>query len=705
FLYFFSFYLLMLILKVDWRLAALGAIAFGFSTYLVIILGVGHNAKAHAIGYMPLLLGGVFLCLKKRYITGFLLTAIAMGLELHANHFQMTYYLFLLIGLLVLFYAVTAFKEQQFNAFLKSLGVLMAALLLGLSTNASQLLSTREYSQFSTRGSNDISITVSGEEQPTSTGLDYDYITEYSYGITESLNLIIPRAMGGGSREYIGEDSAFYAFLRKMGVPPKQAIEFAEAAPTYWGDQTIVEAPAYLGISVVFLAVLAFLLLRGPTKWWLITGIALALLLSYGKNFDLLTRFFVDYVPFYNKFRAVSSIQVIIELCLPILAILGLSAWIKSTDKEQQFKALKQVGMYFGGFLVLLLLAKNTIFDFVGENDAFFRENYGIGFVNALAEDRQAMFTNDLLRGLAIIAVVFGALFLSVQEKINHTLLVVVLALVISIDLVGIDRNYVNNEDFVAASTWENYFQPNEADQVILKDTSDFRVLDLSANPFNSSRASYFHKSVGGYHGAKPYRAQNIYAFYLSKNHLPVINMLNVKYFIGRDDSGIFTEQNPDAFGSAWFVEGLQQVENANAALLALDSITTAVAFAEAAVVDRVQNSRFAKDSTAQIVMKEHRANRLVYEFSTPNPAFAVFSEMYYPHGWQAFVNGKEVPIYQVNYLLRGLEVPEASGEIVFEFNPEVVKTGSTIALASNILLGICLLLGGFFYFKRKPST
>lgn len=705
FLYFFSFYLLMLILKIDWRLSALGAIAFGFSTYLVIILGVGHNAKAHAIGYMPLLLGGAFLCFKKKYLAGFLLTAVAMGLELHANHFQMTYYLFLLIGLLVVFYAVIAVNKQQISAFLKSTAVLVVAALLGLSTNASQLLSTQEYTPFSTRGSNDISIDPSGKDRPESSGLSYDYITEYSYGITESLNLIIPRAMGGGSRENIGEDSAFYAFLRKMGVPAKQALEFAEAAPTYWGDQSIVEAPAYVGISVFFLAVLAFLILRGPIKWWLFAGIVMALLLSYGKNLDALSRFFVEYFPLYNKFRAVSSIQVIIELCVPLLAILGLSEWIKNIDNAQRFKALKQAGMYFGGFLILLLLFRNSLFDFVSENDAFFRENYGIGFVNALVEDRQAMLTNDLLRGLLLVAAVVGVLFLSLKEKINHSLLIIVLAVIISIDLVSIDRNYVNNDDFVAQNTWDNYYQPNEADQLILKDTTDFRVLDLSTSPFNSSRASYFHKSVGGYHGAKPFRAQNLYDFYLSKNHLPVINMLNVKYFIGRDDSGIFTEQNPEAFGSAWFIETLQKVEHANAAILALDSITTTLAIAEPEVVNRVNITQFVKDSTAQIGLKEHRANRLVYEFSTPTPAFAVFSEMYYPQGWHAYINGKEVPIYKVNYLLRGLEVSETSGEIVFEFKPEIVETGQRIALAGNILLGICLLFGGFYYFKRNPST
>src|SRR5690554_5002127 len=320
FLYFIGMYILFLVLKVDYRLAFLGALAFGFSTYMIIILGVGHNAKAHAIAYMPVVLAGIILCFRNKYLSGFLLLALGMALEISANHFQMTYYLLLLVIVLGIAYLIDAWRKKKLPDYFKALGVMVLAVVLALGTNATNLMATMEYTDFSTRGDSGLTINPDGSEKAAD-GLDYNYITEYSYGILESFNLFIPGLMGGSNGEDVGTDSEVYQELVQMGVPVAQARAFSESAPLYWGDQPFVGAPAYIGAVVIFLAIMALFLVKGRLKWWLVGGAILALVLSWGKNFNLVTQFFIDYVPLYDKFRAVSSIQVIIELCLPVVAI------------------------------------------------------------------------------------------------------------------------------------------------------------------------------------------------------------------------------------------------------------------------------------------------------------------------------------------------------------------------------------------------
>lgn len=705
FLYFLGLYILLLVLKIDYKLAFLGALAFGFSTYLIIILGVGHNAKAHAIAYMPWVLGGILLCFDRKYITGFLLLAFGMALEISANHFQMTFYLLLLVVVLGLVYFYKAFKNKELGHFFKALGIMAVAVILAIGTNATNLMATKQYADFSTRGDTGLTITPQGPAEKTE-GLDYNYITQYSYGILESFNLFIPRFMGGSSAEDVGVKSNIYTALTKLGAPPVQARQFAESAPTYWGDQPYVGAPAYIGASVIFLFVFALFLVRGRLKWWIVGGSILALLLSWGKNFGFLTEFFIDYVPLYNKFRAVSSIQVLIELCVPVLAIAGLSKFFAASEtNDRKSHALKWATIIVGGIALIFLLFKSVLFDFSGPSDDAMIKQLGLDFVSALKEDRKAIFTTDTIRSLILVLLSAGVLWLYLQNKLKKNTTIIALGILLLFDLVMVDKRYVNSEDFVKSSVINNPFQPNEADREIMKDKGHYRVFDLSGSPFNTARTSYFHNSIGGYHAAKPGRMQELYDFYLSQNNLQVLNMLNTKYFIVPTQEGVMTQQNPETNGNAWFVKEVKHVKNANEEILGLKGINTR----KTAVVDEkfseyLPKMSFSVDSLSQIKLITYQPNKLKYEYSANSEQMAVFSEIYYPHGWQAYIDGEEAPHFRANYVLRAMVLPAGEHEVTFKFEPQVIKTGSSIALASSIILGLLVIGGIVFGFKREQS-
>lgn len=705
FLYFIGLYILLLVLKIDYKLAFLGALAFGFSTYLIIILGVGHNAKAHAIAYMPWVLGGILLCFDRKYIPGFLLLSFGMALEISANHFQMTFYLLLLVVVLGLVYFYKAFKNQELGHFFKALGIMAMAVILAIGTNATNLMATKQYADFSTRGDTGLTITPQGPAEKTE-GLDYNYITEYSYGVIESFNLFIPRFMGGSSAEDVGVKSNIYSALTKMGAPPVQARQFTESAPTYWGNQPYVGAPAYIGATVIFLFVFALFLVRGRLKWWIVGGSILALLLSWGKNFGFLTEFFIDYIPLYNKFRAVSSIQVLIELCVPVLAIAGLSKFFTPSEtKERKIFALKWASIIVGGTALVFLLFKAILFDFTGPSDGAMIKQISLDFVRALKEDRKEIFTEDTIRSLVLVLLSAGALWMYLQNKLKKNATVIVLGVLLLFDLVGVDKRYVNSEDFVQSSVVNNPFQANVADREIMKDTGHYRVFDLSGSPFNTARTSYFHNSIGGYHAAKPGRMQELYDFYLSQNNLQVLNMLNTKYFIIPTQEGVMTQQNPETNGNAWFVKDVKPVKNANEEILGLNGINTK----KTVVVDEkfseyLPKRSFSPDSLSQIRLVSYRPDELKYEYTAKNEQLAVFSEIYYPHGWQAYIDGEEAPHFRANYVLRAMVLPAGEHKVTFKFEPQVIKTGSSIALASSIILGL-LLIGGIVYrFKREHT-
>ena len=705
FLYLLGFYVLLLVLKVDFKLAALGAIAFGFSTYLIIILGVGHNSKAHAIAYMPLVLSGILLVFQKKYISGFLLTTVAMGLELVANHFQMTYYLLLLVIVLGGAYLVDAYRKKILPHYFKSIGVMVAAVILSIALNATNVLATQEYVKESTRGKSELTINPDGSSKPVTSGLDRDYITQFSYGIVETFNLFIPRFMGGGNGENVGRDSATYDAYRKLGASTTQALEESKHAPMYWGKQPIVEAPAYIGAVILFLFVFALFLVKGRLKWWLVGGVLLSLLLSYGKNFGFLTDFFIDYVPLYNKFRAVSSIQVILELCIPVLAIFGLVRLFNDFEKkEDKLKALKYTSIITGGVAVVFLLFKSSLFDFVGARDGQYIQAYGQDFVRALKADRKTIFTQDTLRTLVLVLLSASVIFMFLRDKLKEKWVIVVFCGLILFDLVGVDRRYVNNDDFVSAIQVNKPFQANEVDKEILNDRSHFRVFDLVSGP---SKPSYFHNSLNGYNAAELKRYREVFDFYISQNNMNVLSMFNTKYIIAQDDKGgVFSYKNDEANGNAWFVRSLQKVASANEEIKQLDSLPNkdVAIYSSHKALENLKNvtPNYVVDSLTSINLVEVKPNYLKYKSNNSNEGFAVFSEVYYGNGWKTFVDGEARSHIRVNYTLRGMQVPAGNHTIEFKFDPDVVKTGSSIALASSVLFGI-LLLGALFYeFKKK---
>jgi hypothetical protein len=704
FLYFLGFYGLLLVLKIDPLKAFFGALAFGFSTYLIIILGVGHNAKAHAIAYMPLVIAGFILVFQKKYIWGGLLTMFAVALEINANHFQMTYYLLIFLLVISGYFIYQAVREKEYKSLLTSVGVLAIAGIFALGANATNLLATAEYASFSTRGKSELTYNPDGSKTVGNSAMSREYITEYSYGIAESFNLIAPRLFGGSNNEALGKDSSMYEFMIGQGVSETQANDFVSGMPTYWGDQPIVAAPAYIGIVVFFLGILALFTDKRKIKYVFLAGAIVALVLSWGKNVAALTDFLIDNVPMYNKFRAVSSIQVILELCFPVLALMGLQSFF-NLEKEARFKALWQSTAVVFGIIVTLFLFKGS-FSFAGANDSYFRENYGPAFMDALKADRMTLYSADLLRSGFFVFLSAGILWLFIKNRFAQNTAIILVGLLMVLDLFLVDKKYVSDKDFVSRSEVEVPFQETAADVQILQDTTHYRVFEVDGN-LSSARTSYFHKSIGGYSAVKPRRMQQLFDYQIAKNNIEILNMLNVKYIIQTDSTGAaFPVQNPNANGNAWFVTKIQNVNSANEEMKALDKFNSKL------VAIKSKDSKdqnvdlampFKLDSLATINLTSYKPNHLKYVSNNNNLGFGVFSEMYYEKGWEATVDGKETEILRVNYVLRGIQIPAGKHSIEFKFEPQVVKTGSTITLISFI--GMLLLLGAGIYIENKKRV
>ena len=675
FLYFIGFYFLMLSLKIEYRLAVLGALSFGFSTYLIIIIGAGHNAKAHAISYMPFVLGSIIYVVRKKYIIGFILTAIFLGLQLTANHFQMTYYLMFIVIVMAIWFVVKCIKENDRVHLIKTIVVLFTSLVFSLLMNSSNILTTMEYSKESTRG-NSSSLTINSDGSPKenfSKGLDREYITQWSYGVFESLNLFIPKIVGGGSSEKLDSNSSFYQILRKSGYSPLESNQIVKNSPTYWGNQPFVEAPAYVGIAVFFLFVFSVFLYRGNHRSWLLASIILSLLLSFGKNFSFLTDLFISYFPIYDKFRAVSSIQVILELCIPIMAILGLSSLF--SDKimtKSKIRALNFTGMVFLLILIVLYLIKGFL-PFSGISDQYMDET----IVEALIEDRKEIYVSQLLKSFIFISIIFSLIFLFIKEKLKKNYFIVSLAIIISTDLILFSKNYVNDENFVDAVNVENPYNLDEVYKSIIDDKSDYRVLDLTEN---STKPNYFFNSINGYHAAKLGRYNDVMDFYLNKNHLNTLSMLNTKYIIFNQEGEKQIFKNEFSSGSAWFVKENINVFDDDQEIKSLDTLN----YKEISVSQSFESKKY-YNNTSSIVVAEKKSDYIRYDVSSDDTGLIIFSEIFYPKGWKAYINDQEVTMERFNYILRGLEVPKGKHRLEFVFDPTIVKLSSNISLFSTL--------------------
>jgi len=694
FLYFLGFYILMLSLKVEYRLAVLGALAFGFSTYLIIIIGAGHNAKAHAIAYMPLVIAGVLMVFNGKYSKGFLLSTLALGLQFCANHFQMTYYLMFIVLLIGFYTLIDFWKKDKIKHYFRSLSILFSALFIALLLNATNLMATSEYASESTRGnSSELTINPDGTFKEASTGLDKAYITQWSYGIFESLNLFIPRIMGGGSVEDVGLESNFYSFLRKSGYSALESKKIVENTPTYWGNQPFVEAPAYIGSVVFFLFVFSLFIIKGKYRNWAISAIVLSLLLSYGKNLIFLTDLFIDYFPLYDKFRAVSSIQVILELCIPLVAILGLSEITTNKSNNKNLTNLIRTLVIFSLIFLALFLFKGSL-SFSGINDA----NINPSVLEAIKQDRMDIYLNELFRMLLFVLLTFTALFVYLKKKIKNEILIFGLAVLVLVDLVPFNRKYVNNTNFVDGDLVDRPYTEDQVNSEILKDTSYFRVLDISTN---STKASYYHNSVMGYHAAKLSSYNEILEFYIKNTHMNTLNMLNTKYVIFNNEDGTSELYvNDSANGPAWFIDSIINVDSKDKEIIALDLLSNK----SKAVSTELESNKYVVDDSSYVKLLEFNPNRIKYEYNNKNDGFIVFSEIFYPYGWNSYINGVKTNHFNVNYILRGMNVKSGNNIIEFVFEPDVIKKGGIVSLSASLIFVLIFLGMSYKFFSKNKN-
>jgi hypothetical protein len=650
---------------------------------------------------MPLVLAGIVFIFKKRYLLGFIVTSIATALEIKANHPQMTYYLLFAILILGVVELIDAIKKNKTKQFVTQSSIIIVAMLLAVGVNSSRLLATKEYADVSTRGKTALTINPDGTKKEVTTGLSKEYITQFSYGKAETFNLFVPRYMGGGTVESLDEKSNTYQYVSSI-AGSKQADGFTKQVYTYWGDQLIVEAPAYIGAVMLFLFFLGVFILKGKYKYWLVASSVFAILMSWGKNFQFLTNFFIDYVPLYNKFRAVSSFQVIAELCIPLLGFLAVREFFFSKiEKKQKQIALKKALYSSVGLIVVGLLYALAFSTFEGIRDASYSEYEGL--LDAVKADRLSMLYSDSFRSIVLIGVGFVVLWLFLKQQLKYTTSIIAFAVLILFDLVQVNLRYVNGDDFKEARAIDKPFKASTADLQILKDKSHYRVANFSTDPFQDGRTSYFHKSIGGYHAAKMGRYQDLIEFQLSKQNMQVYNMLNTKYFIIPGDNGeVIAQQNPDANGNAWFVKNINYVQTADQEIRALDSTQTKnIAIVNENNIYKKINFSLEVDSLAYIKLTEYSLNSLTYETSSKFDEFSVFSEIYYKNGWKSYIDGELQPYTNVNYVLRGMEIPKGEHIIKFKFEPSVIKTGSIISLISYALM-VLIPISWFFYYKKK---
>jgi hypothetical protein len=687
FLAFASFYLLCLVFGFRPYLAIAGALAFGLSTFYVISIQAGHIWKIRAIAYMPAVLAGVRLVFTRKYLSGFLLTAFALAYEINTNHLQITYYLFLLLLIYGISELVFAIKTKQVPEFSKSAGILALAAILAIGTTFGKIWTTYEYGKFSIRGKSELSTTPQAGKE----GLDREYAFRWSNGKWETMMLFIPHIYGGGSGVYDGNDSELADLLRKNNVP-KSEINMAERAYLgYWGDLPGTAGPAYAGAAVCFLFILSLFFLDKRTSYWMATVIVLSILLSWGKNFPSFNNLMFDLFPGYNKFRAVTMVIIVALMLIPFMGILGIEKLILTEwTKETQKKLFIALGISIGAALFALLVT-----------DPPTAEGVQKVLADAIENDRNAIIKKDVMRSILYVVLAFGAIYFLLKQRISVTGFSGILIAIILLDLGLVDSRYLNDSVYKKPED-KSFLSETPADAEILKDQDpNFRVLNLQ-DPFNEARTSYFHKSVGGYHGAKMRRYQDVISAHLipeiqqiikdqgiNTSNSRVLSMLNTKYLMAGYQANAVIP-NPNANGPAWIVDEVKVVNSPDEEINAIGNVD----LKSVAVVD---GSKFSvidvsTDSTASIRLTHYQPNKLVYEANVGSEALAVFSEIYYPKGWKAFMDEDEVEILRANYILRALKIPQGAHKIEFRFEPKAYYVGNIVMWISSIILILALL-------------
>ena len=719
FLYFLGFFALLLVFKINPWLAIVGALAFGFSSYFFIIIEAGHNTKALAIAYMAPLLAGIVLAYREKWLLGFIITALFTGLEISANHFQITYYLLLIIIILVVFEFVDTIRSKTYTRFIKSSSILLVAGILGVMLNLPALWSTYDYGKQTIRGKSELK----AKDGKVSSGIDKDYATQWSYGIQETLSLIIPNVKGGATNNLSANSEA----LQKVEPKWRQNVG---GQNHYWGDQPFTSGPVYVGAFILFAFIFGLFILKGKYKWMLLTATIISILLAWGKNFMPLTDFFLDYVPLYNKFRAVTMTLVIAELAIPLLAIITLNKIIETPDLIKLNK--KKLWIAFGvtgGLLAILYLFPQSLLGFISnaENAQFARLSQSTDantikqFMLNLETARIHIFRVDVLRSILFITLAFVSFILYGNKKIGSALLIGIWGIIVMLDMIPIVHRYLNEDDYVRSSTFQNAIKPTVANSEILKDNSIYRVANFSVETFMDANTSYFHQSIGGYTAAKLRRYQdlverqiipekslltNALANFSSMEELgntyvklTALNMLNTKYFIYNPNSAPLL--NSYALGNAWFVKNYYTVNNADEEILSLKKINPA----NEAVFDikfkaLVEGKKLIFDPNAKIDLVSYQPNHLIYNSESSTDQFSVFSEIYYDKGWNVYLDGKEYDYFRANYLLRAMIVPAGKHKIEFRFEPKSYIIGTIVSSATSVL--IILLIVVLILWKLK---
>ena len=724
FAYLLGFYILLRAFDFRQHLAALGSIIWAFSTYFLIIIAAGHIWKVWALAYLPPMIAGIVLAYRGKYLWGLLLTAVFSAFEINANHVQMSYYYLFIILFMVIAWLVEAIRQQQMARFLKATAVCIAGAAIGVCVNLSNLYHTWQYSKESMRGKSEL--VKANNANQTSSGLERDYITQWSYGIGETWTLLIPNTKGGASMPLSQNETA-------MKHADENYVSIYQQIGQYWGEQPGTSGPVYVGAFVVMLFILGLFIVKGPMKWALLAATVLSILLSWGKNFMGFTDFFLDYVPMYDKFRTVASILVIAEFTIPLLAMMALK---KIFDEPELMKPrMKYVGISFlltGGIALLFSLMPSAFFSgFVSTSELHALQSLPPEHVQPiianLTEMRQAMFTSDAMRSFYIILVGTGILLAFMYGKLKKEWAIGIILVLCLVDLWTVNKRYLNDEMFVPKSEREAPQQKTQTDELILRDqTLDYRVLNLASNTFNENETSYYHKSIGGYHAAKLRRYQEMIEQYINPEMqalfgavseaagdmtqvngdsiCPVLNMLNTRYFIFPLEGGQTVPiQNPYAYGNAWFVDKLDYVNNANEEMAAVGKID----LRHQAVADvkfKAQLGEAVEQDTASVVtITSYEPNRLTYDVNSGKGGVLVFSEIYYPE-WTATIDGQPVELGRVDYLLRAIQIQPGKHQVELSFFPKSVSTTETIAYVAIVLLILTLLGTIFLEYKNRKK-
>ncbi|RIV20612.1 hypothetical protein DYU11_21450 [Fibrisoma montanum] len=724
-------YILLVVLGCNPWLSALGAAAYGLGTFSIVSLEAGHVSKLFALGYGAGMLAGVVLCLRGRYWVGAAVTGLFTSMEFGANHIQITYYLFMTIGLYVLYETIALFRAGKTRQLTLGLATLAVVGVVAAGSFGKRLLVLNQYTKETIRGASELTAkTTNPDGQSTSSeskgGLDKDYAFTYSYGIAETLTLLIPNFSGGASvGGGLGADSEFYKAMVNKGVDPAAARQFVElGAPTYWGDQPAVGGPAYAGAALLFLFVLGMFIIRTPLRWWLLSATVLLVMLTWGKNFAAFNYLLFDTLPYLNKFRAMTMAFTLAQLFIAVGAALAIQTIInqKLTFAQLKQPLLVSLGLTAGVALILAVLG-GSFFDFRSDFDVdrltriFGDASVANDMVRALVSDRISLMRGDAFRSIILILLTAGAVWLFVTNKLKPSVFYPLVFAVVVFDLFAVDKRFLNNSDFVAKTELSIPYQPTAADQQISQDKSlGYRVFDQTGSFMESNRASYFHRSIGGYNVARLRRYNELITYAFPVNTLNILNMLNAKYVITQGQPSAnpqqqeppapVAQQNPEVLGAAWFVRTVQPVENADAEMAAMKTLNPR----DTAVVDK----RFAEQLTglpatmdpsgSTIRLTSYRGDKLTYEVNAARDGLAVFSEIYYRghEDWQAYLDGKPVPHMRANYVLRAMRIPAGRHTVEFRFEPPLAKTGDTIDLICNVLL---LALFGVVIFRegRRP--